>query len=100
MRALPDGLDTVVGERGVRISGGERQRVGIARALYRDPQVLMLDEGTSSLDVDTEREVVATVRALQGSKTIIIVSHRLSAIDHCDRVYHMASGRLVESVLA
>jgi ABC-type multidrug transport system fused ATPase/permease subunit len=93
---LPDGLDTLVGERGVRISGGERQRVGIARALYRDPSVLVLDEGTSSLDADTEREVVATVRALQRRKTIIIVSHRLSTIEHCDRVYHLSGGRLIQ----
>lgn len=94
--ALPDGLDTLVGERGVRISGGERQRVGIARALYRDPSVLVLDEGTSALDAGTERDVVATVRALQGSKTIIIVSHRLSTIGHCDRVYHLSGGRLLQ----
>ena len=96
VESLPDGLDTLAGERGVRISGGERQRVGIARALYRDPSVLVLDEGTSSLDADTEREVVATVRALQGSKTIIIVSHRLSTIAHCDRVYEIRGGQLVE----
>ena len=93
--ALPEGLDTQVGERGVRISGGERQRVGIARALYRDPSVLVLDEGTSALDASTEREVVATVRSLQRRKTIIIVSHRLSTIEHCDRVYHLSGGRLV-----
>jgi ATP-binding cassette, subfamily B, bacterial PglK len=89
---LPDGLDTVIGERGARLSGGQRQRIGIARALYHDPSVLVLDEATSALDLETENEVVKAVKALKGKKTIIIVAHRLSTIEHCDRVYTIAQG--------
>jgi ABC-type multidrug transport system fused ATPase/permease subunit len=92
---LPDGLETVVGERGVRLSGGQRQRIGIARALYHDPQVLVLDEATSSLDTNTEHEVMQAVRSLHGSKTIIIVAHRLSTVEHCDRLYRLEHGRIV-----
>lgn len=94
---LPQGLDTVVGERGVRLSGGQRQRIGIARALYHDPAVLVLDEATNSLDVAMEEEVMRAVRALHGSKTIVIVAHRPSTIEHCDRVYQLAHGRLEQS---
>ena len=91
---LPLGLDTVVGERGVRLSGGQRQRIGIARALYHQPRVLVLDEATSSLDTDTERAVMATVRALKGEKTLIIVAHRFSTVEHCDRLYRFEEGRV------
>lgn len=93
---LPQGLDTTVGEHGVRLSGGQRQRVGIARALYHDPGVLVLDEATSSLDTATERDVMEAVRALQGDKTLIIVAHRLSTIEHCGRLFRLEQGRLVE----
>ena len=93
---LPLGLDSVVGERGVRLSGGQQQRIGIARALYHQPRVLVLDEATSSLDADTERAVMATVRALNGKKTLIIVAHRFSTVEHCDRLYRFEEGRLVE----
>ena len=93
---LPLGLDTVVGERGVRLSGGQRQRIGIARALYHQPRVLVLDEATSSLDTATERAVMATVRALKGEKALIIVAHRFSTVEHCDRLYRFEEGRLVE----
>jgi ABC-type multidrug transport system fused ATPase/permease subunit len=95
---LPQGLDTVVGERGVRISGGQRQRIGIARALYRDPTVLVLDEATSSLDIATESGVVDAVRALHGKKTILIVAHRPSTIAHCDHVYRLEQGRVIEEI--
>jgi ABC-type multidrug transport system fused ATPase/permease subunit len=91
---LPDGLDTLVGERGVRLSGGQRQRIGIARALYHDPAVLVLDEATSALDTTTERGVMDAVRALRGDKTLIIVAHRLSSIEHCDHLYRLDRGRL------
>lgn len=94
--SLPDGLQTFVGERGVRLSGGQRQRIGIARALYHDPPVLVLDEATSSLDAETERGVMQAITALQGTKTIIIVAHRLSTVDHCNRLYRLHEGRLVE----
>lgn len=92
---LPEGLDTVVGERGVRLSGGQRQRIGIARALYHDPTVLVLDEATSSLDTGTEREVMRAVAALHGRKTILIVAHRLSTVENCDRIYRVDKGRVV-----
>ena len=94
--SLPIGLETVVGERGVRLSGGQRQRIGIARALYHDPSVLVLDEATSSLDTATEHEVMEAVRALQGTKTIIIVAHRLSTVEHCERLYRLQDGGIVE----
>jgi len=93
---LPDGLDSVVGERGVRVSGGQRQRIGIARALYHDPPVLLLDEATSSLDTATERGVIDAVRALQGDKTILIVAHRLSTVEHCSRLLRLEAGSIVE----
>ena len=94
--SLPQGLDTVVGERGIRLSGGQRQRIGIARALYHDPAMLVLDEATSSLDSATEREVMQAVRALWGIKTIIIVAHRFSTVRHCDRFYRLAQGGIVQ----
>ncbi len=93
---LPDGLNTVVGERGVRLSGGQRQRIGIARALYHDPQVLVLDEATSSLDIATERDVMRAVNALHGEKTILIVAHRLSTVEHCDSIVRLERGEVVE----
>jgi ABC-type multidrug transport system fused ATPase/permease subunit len=95
VRDLPTGLETLVGERGIRLSGGQRQRIGIARALYHDPAVLVLDEATSALDVDTEREVMDTVRALRGDKTLIIVAHRLSTVEQCDRLFRLESGQVV-----
>jgi ABC-type multidrug transport system fused ATPase/permease subunit len=94
--SLPHGLDTTVGERGVQLSGGQRQRIGIARALYHDPALLVLDEATSALDGATEHGVMEAVRALHGTKTVLIVAHRLSTIAHCDRLYRMAEGRIVE----
>jgi ABC-type multidrug transport system fused ATPase/permease subunit len=95
VHSLADGLETVVGERGVRLSGGQRQRIGIARALYHDPAVLVLDEATSALDTDTELGVMQSVRALQGDKTIIIIAHRLSTVEHCKRLYRLEQSRLL-----
>jgi len=92
---LPQGLQTPVGERGVRLSGGQRQRIGIARALYADPPVLVLDEATSALDIETEKEVMVAVNALQGKKTIIIIAHRLTSIAQCDRIYKIDKGRII-----
>ncbi len=96
VNALPQGLDTLVGERGIRLSGGQRQRIGIARALYYDPPMLVLDEATSSLDTFTERGVMDAVRALQGDKTLLIVAHRLSTVEHCDRLFRLEQGMVVE----
>lgn len=93
--SLPQGLDTLVGERGIRLSGGQRQRIGIARALYHDPAVLVLDEATSALDTATELGVMQAVTALQSSKTLLIVAHRLSTVEHCDRLYHLERGIIV-----
>jgi ATP-binding cassette, subfamily B, bacterial PglK len=95
--SLPDGMETLVGERGIRISGGQRQRIGIARALYHDPDVLVLDEATSALDIETEVDVMKAVMALHGQKTIIIVAHRLSTVEHCDRLFRLGQGKIVET---
>ncbi len=94
---LPLGLETVVGERGVRLSGGQRQRIGIARALYSNPQILVLDEATSSLDTDTERGVMDAVRALQGDKTVVIVAHRLSTVSYCSKIFNIEDAQLIAS---
>ncbi len=93
---LPNGLDTKIGERGVRISGGQRQRIGIARALYSNPSVLILDEATASLDNETEAAVMEAINGLQGKKTIIIIAHRLSTIKKCDIIYKVADGKVAD----
>jgi ABC-type multidrug transport system fused ATPase/permease subunit len=95
--SLPDGLDTFTGERGVRISGGQRQRLGIARAFYTQPQVLVLDEATSSLDNATEAELAATIAELHGKLTMIVIAHRLSTVKNSDRVFLLEQGRLTAS---
>ena len=94
---LTQGSNTLVGERGVRLSGGQRQRIGIARALYHDPEVLVLDEATSALDTETELGVMQAVSALQGTKTIIIIAHRLSTVAGCDRLYRLEGGKIIHS---
>lgn len=93
---LPDGLDTIVGERGVKFSGGQRQRIAIARALYENPDILVLDEATSALDNETETAVMESIEALQGSKTLIIVAHRLTTIRNCDVIYEIRDGKAVK----
>jgi ABC-type multidrug transport system fused ATPase/permease subunit len=95
VRGLPAGLDTMVGERGTSLSGGQRHRVGIARALYHDPSVLVLDEATSALDTETERGVMRAVNALHGRKTVLIVAHRFSSVASCDRILRLEGGRIV-----
>lgn len=91
---LPEGLDTVVGERGVRLSGGQRQRIAIARALYHDPAVVIMDEATSALDNVTERSVIRAVDALKGKRTILTIAHRLSTVLNCDRIVMLEHGRI------
>lgn len=95
VRSLPQGLDTCIGERGVRLSGGQRQRIGIARALYADPQVLIFDEATSSLDMDTEEAILQSISALHGRKTLIIIAHRMQTIAQCDLIYRVRGGKIV-----
>lgn len=97
VRNLPRGLETEVGERGVRLSGGQRQRIGLARALYFDPEVLVLDEATSALDTRTEQEVMSTVRGLRGERTIIIVAHRVSTVEMCHRICKLDGGAVTAS---
>ncbi len=94
VRELPEGLDTLVGERGVRLSGGQRQRIGIARALYDDPEILVLDEATSALDSDTESAVMEAIDSLMGRKTLIIIAHRLTTIRNCQMIFKVENGKL------
>ncbi len=96
---LPEGLDTTIGDRGVRLSGGQRQRIGIARALYNDPEILVFDEATSALDNDTEAAVMEAVNSFHGKKTMIIIAHRLNTIEKCDIIYKVEDTKLVETVL-
>lgn len=96
MDQLPDGYATLIGERGVRLSGGQRQRIGIARALYHDADLIVFDEATSALDNLTEREVMASIEALPGDKTILMIAHRLSTVKVCDRIVMMDAGRVAD----
>lgn len=96
---LPEGLDTKIGDRGVRISGGQRQRIGIARALYHDPEILVFDEATSALDNDTEKAVMDAVNSFHGRKTMVIIAHRLNTIAKCDVIYKVDGEKIVESRL-
>ncbi|MBQ2802383.1 MAG: ABC transporter ATP-binding protein [Lachnospiraceae bacterium] len=93
IKTLPEGLDTGIGERGIRLSGGQRQRIGIARALYNNPEVLILDEATSALDNDTEAAIMESINRLHGKKTLIIIAHRLQTIEKCDIVYRVENGK-------
>lgn len=92
----PNGLDTEIGERGIRFSGGQRQRFAIARALYNNPDILILDEATSALDTETETAVMESIEALQGHKTLIIIAHRLTTIRNCDEIYEIVDGKAVK----
>lgn len=96
VRTLPEGLDTTIGERGVRLSGGQRQRIGIARALFTNPDVLVFDEATSALDNETEEAIMQSINALHGKKTMIIIAHRLSTIEGCDVVYRAGGGKIMK----
>ncbi|MBQ7425534.1 MAG: ABC transporter ATP-binding protein, partial [Lachnospiraceae bacterium] len=93
VKELPEGLDTQIGERGIRLSGGQRQRIGIARALFEDPEVLVLDEATSALDNDTEAAIMDSINRLHGRKTLVIIAHRLQTIEKCDMIYNIGEGK-------
>jgi len=97
VRELPSGVDTMLGERGVRLSGGQRQRVALARAFYHRREVLVLDEATSALDHETEREIVNEIQELKGEKTMIVIAHRLSTLQHCDRIYRLKKGKIIQT---
>lgn len=94
IRSMPRGIDTGIGEKGVRLSGGQRQRLGIARALYHDPEILVFDEATSALDNDTEAAIMESINKFQGEKTMIIIAHRLGTIKDCDMVYRVENGKV------
>jgi len=94
---MPDGFDTVVGERGSKLSGGQRQRIAIARELYKEPEIMIFDEATSSLDTDSERLIQSSINKMKGKRTLIIIAHRLSTIRNADYIYVLNKGRLVES---
>ena len=93
---LESGYDTIIGERGVRLSGGQRQRLGIARALYHNPELLVLDEATSALDNETEAEVIKAIDNMSGSKTIIMIAHRLSTVERCDKIIKLEDGEIID----
>lgn len=95
IKGLPEGLDTEIGERGMRLSGGQRQRIGIARALFLDPEILVFDEATSALDNETEEAIMESIHRLQGKKTMIIIAHRLSTIEGCDAIYKVENGKIM-----
>ena len=93
--SLPQGLDTRIGERGVRLSGGQRQRIGIARALYTDPELVIFDEATSALDNETEAAIMESINSLHGHKTLVIIAHRLTTIEECDYIFKVENGKIV-----
>ena len=99
IKTLPEGLDTAIGDRGIRLSGGQRQRLGIARALYHDPEILVFDEATSALDNETEQAVMEAINSFHGRKTMIIIAHRLNTIEKCDIIYKVDGGKITRTSL-
>ncbi len=99
VRSLPDGLDTTIGDRGVRLSGGQRQRIGIARALYHNPEILVFDEATSALDNETEAAVMEAINSFHGKKTMVIIAHRLNTIENCDVIYEVKDEKITRTSL-
>ncbi len=96
VQQLPAGMETVIGERGIRLSGGQRQRVALARAFYHGRNVLIMDEATSALDNETEKEIVEEIKRLKGLKTLIVIAHRLTTVKHCDHIYRLENGEIVD----
>lgn len=99
VESLPEGLDTTIGDRGVRLSGGQRQRIGIARALYHNPDILVFDEATSALDNETEAAVMEAINSFHGKKTMVIIAHRLNTIEKCDMIYKVENGKIEQTTL-
>lgn len=99
IQTLPEGLDTTIGDRGVRLSGGQRQRLGIARALYHNPEILVFDEATSALDNETEAAVMEAINSFHGKKTMVIIAHRLNTIEKCDMIYKVEGGKITQITL-
>ena len=95
VRSLPLGINTLIGERGIRLSGGQRQRVSIARALYHDPEIVVMDEATAALDNETERDFMDALNGLSNEKTIIIIAHRLTTVQLCNKIFFFKEGKLV-----
>lgn len=98
VESLPDGLNTTIGEQGIRLSGGQKQRIGIARALYHDPEILIFDEATSALDNDTETAIMSAIESFKGKKTMIIIAHRLRTIENCDIIYEVNNGKIIRAI--
>ena len=96
LNSLPNGLETIVGEKGIRLSGGQQQRIGIARALYRDPEILILDEATSSLDQSTEKKIIESIQLLKRKKTLVLITHRLHTVKNCDKIFFIDKGHITK----
>jgi ATP-binding cassette, subfamily B, bacterial PglK len=94
---LSDGVDTIIGERGIRLSGGQRQRIGIARALYNNPEILVMDEATSALDNETEHYIIQSIERLRGDRTIIMIAHRLTTVKNCDVLFYLKEGKIIST---
>mgnify|MGYP001330748757 FL=1 len=95
---LPKGKETIIGERGIRVSGGQKQRISLARAFYHEREVLVMDESTSALDTKTEQEIVEEINHLKGSKTMIVIAHRITTLQHCNAIYKLDDGYLSEKL--
>ena len=93
---MPEGVNTLLGESGIQLSGGQRQRIALARAFYHNREILVMDEATSALDTETESEIVNEIKLLKGNKTLIVIAHRLSTVKHCDYIYKIDKGKIVE----
>ena len=96
IQSLPDGMDTHIGEDGIKLSGGQRQRVALARAFYHKREILIMDESTSALDSESEQEIIKELRALKRDKTIIIIAHSLNIIKDCDYIYKLGNGKIID----
>ena len=94
IKKLPQGIETNIGERGVKLSGGQKQRIAIARALYNKREVLIMDEATSALDNETEREIIEEIKKLKGKITMVVIAHRLTTLQHCDEIYEISEGKI------